>query len=84
MTEKTTPHQSIIERFASLQKCADVVNQARPNEKPIAKSHIQYWHTCGLIPAKYHSAFLFAGQALKPKIKTADFFEKKKASNATA
>lgn len=84
MTNKKTPHQSIIERFESLQKCADAVNEARPNEKPITKSHIQYWNDCGLIPSKYLSAFLFAGQALKPKIKPSDFFEKKNSANATS
>jgi hypothetical protein len=76
VTQKQTPHQSIIKRFGSLQDCADAMNKARPNEKPVAKSHVQYWHDSGLIPSKYHSAFMYAGRALKPKLKHSDFFEK--------
>lgn len=75
MTDELTPHQKIIKRWDSLSTVARAVNTARPSEKPVTKAHVQYWYESGMIPSKYHSAFLFAGQALVPMVEHSDFFE---------
>ena len=70
---KQTAHQKLIARWESIGKLALAVSNARG--ELIAKSTVQGWWENGLIPAKHHSAVLFAGQALDPKVEPADFFE---------
>jgi len=68
-----TAHQKLIARWDSLGALALAVSNARGSL--IAKSTVQGWWDNGLIPAKHHSAVLYAGKALKPKVKPSDFFE---------
>lgn len=74
MTLEMTPHRALIKRWASLQKVADAVTEARPS-RVVSKAMVQGWWNSGFIPSPHHSAVLYAGRALKPKIKHRDFFE---------
>lgn len=74
-----TPHQKIIKRWKSLQVMATAVTEARP-ETPVSKPTVQGWWKSGFIPSKHHSAVLFAGQSLDPKIEHSDFFNEDAAS----